>query len=284
MRSKYAHLAATRQSLETELDNVTERARRLSEESATLRAELHALTVSNDRAELEERLRQSLRGEEVGHLAAAMAPELDTVLKAVGEHSARLVQSLGASDGHRQDAEAIRTGSMQAIGMLRQLQAFSRRQLQPLPATDIIAVVERAQPMLARLCGTEVDLSMHLGPAAVVAVTQEDLEQLVTTLVFSARERLTVAGSLLVESSIVEPDQVASNGKGPGAAPAARRFRLTAMASGYGVQPPQPSSALELIVRRCGGELHLDGTPGRTSVLHAYLPVVSGPADTSKTQ
>jgi hypothetical protein len=162
--------------------------------------------------------------------------------------------------------------------MLRQLLAFSRRQLQPLPEIEVTDFVQRTQPVLARLCGTEVDLSMNVGPAAVVAIVDEDLEQLITTLVFSARERLTVAGSLVVETSRLDAGEIASTGKGP-STPAGPRLRLTVTASCYGVQPPQPSSALELIVRRCGAELQLDGTPGRTSVLHAYLPIVARPAD-----
>jgi len=38
-------------------------------------------------------------------------------------------------------------------------------------------------------------------------------------------------------------------------------------ASGYGIQP-----AHDLLVRRCGTELEIDSTPGRASVLRAYLP------------
>ena len=43
-------------------------------------------------------------------------------------------------------------------------------------------------------------------------------------------------------------------------------------ASGYGIQPAQQSHALDLLVRRCGTELEIDSTPGRASVLRAYLP------------
>jgi chromosome segregation ATPase len=238
---------AAHQALQAQLNDVTN--------------QLHALSTASDRAALEERLRQARRVEEVGHLAAAMAPDLETLVSAIREHGSRLLRDSAHSDSQREDAEAIRAASEQVISILHQLQAFSRRQVRPLSTIDINDALKRLEPVLARLAGTEIDFTVRVGETAIVAISDDDFDQLVTTLMFSARELLTVGGSLLVETSLVDA-----------------RIRLAVTASGYGVQPAQSSPALDLIVRRCSTELEIDGARGRTSILRAYLPVAPSTA------
>ena len=46
---------------------------------------------------------------------------------------------------------------------------------------------------------------------------------------------------------------------------------LSVTASGYGVQPVQQALAVELIARRCGGDLRVSGEPGRRAILEVYF-------------
>jgi signal transduction histidine kinase len=155
--------------------------------------------------------------------------------------------------------------------MLRQLAAFSRKQARPIGAVDLNEAVRRAEPILGRLSGPEVEITLQLGHASAVAVAEDDLDQLIATLVFSARKLLTVGGSLVVETTRIEDDAVdgdRSREPQPGV-----RARLTVTAAGYGVQPAGPFPALDLMAQRCGGELARRGDAGRSSTLQVDLPL-----------
>jgi len=147
--------------------------------------------------------------------------------------------------------------------MLSQLSAFSERQARPVSTVDVDYAVARMEPTLARLAGTAVDVNVRVGSQALVPILDDDLEQLLTTLVFSARALLTVGGSIIVETSVASRDETGRP-----------RLCLAVTASGYGAQPAESSPALGLMARRCSAELVVDGAPG-TSVLRVYLPVMS---------
>ena len=262
MRSSHGRLSAAHQTLELQLGEETSRVRRLTEESAGLRAELHALSTANDRRRLEERLYRACRIEEVGHLAATMVSDLEALVSTIEDHGGRLARELDRSDA-REDAERIHRDSERVRRMLHQLAVFSERQARPVSTLDIDDAVARMEPTIARLAGTGVDFNMRVGSHALVPILDDDLDQLLTTLVFSARSLLAVGGSLIVETSIADRDETGRS-----------RLCLAVTASGYGAQPAESSPALELVARRCSAELIVDGAPG-TSMLRVYLPVAS---------
>jgi hypothetical protein len=262
MRSKSGRLSAAHQMLELQLGEATNRVRRLAEESAGLRAELHALSTANDRRRLEERLYRACRIEEVGHLAAAMVPDLEALVSAIEDDGGRLARELDQSDA-REDAERIRRDSERVRRMLHQLAVFSQMQSRPVSALDIDDAIARMEPTIARLAGTAVDFKMRVGSQALVPILDDDLDQLLTTLVVSARALLAVGGSLIVETSIADRDETGRS-----------RLCLAVSASGYGARPAESSPALELMARRCSAELVVDGAPG-TSMLRVYLPVAT---------
>jgi len=51
--------------------------------------------------------------------------------------------------------------------------------------------------------------------------------------------------------------------------------------SGYGVQPVQQAIAVEVVARRCGGEVRMNGEPGRRAALQVYF-TRCGPAQPTR--
>jgi PAS domain S-box-containing protein len=231
----------------------------------------------NGSSALEDRLRQARRLEEVGTLAAAMAPDIEALLASIDESGARLAAGFAGHDSQRAHAETIRGRATRAIELVRQLLAFSRRQVQTPAPVDLNEAVRRAEPVLTRLVGAHVEFEIRLGKADGVAASEDDLEQLLTTLVVSGRDLLPVGGSLVVETARLDFEQAGHESGspiGPGVA-------LSVTASGYGVQPVQQASAVEVIARRCGGEVRLSGETGRRAALQVYFPRC-GRVDTSR--
>ena len=199
----------------------------------------------NVRSELEDRLRQARRLEEVGRLAAAITPDIDAVLTAVEEPAAR-----------------------QAADLVRQLLKFSRKQSRVPEAVDLNELVNRIVPLLGRLVGSYIDLEVALGATDSVVASEDDLEQLVTTVVVSVRDLLPVGGSLRLETATGRVNRSSDGGLDVKSGPT---VSLTVTAAGYGVQTPQPTAALELLASRCGGSLDVFSALGRVG-LQVHIP------------
>lgn len=216
---------------------------------------------------LEGRLRQARRLEEVGTLATAMAPDISELLASIDEMGAQLSSELSAHDASRARADKIRKRAARAGNLVRQLAAFGRRQVQAPAPVDLNAAVGRAESVLMRLVGGHVEFDIKLGKADGVAANEDDLEQLLTTLVVSGRDLLPVGGTLVLETRRLDfdPSRDADNRSGLGVV-------LSVTACGYGVQPLQHAPAVEIVAGRCGGEVRVSGEPGRRASLEVYFP------------
>ncbi|HYN08847.1 MAG TPA: hypothetical protein VES67_15810 [Vicinamibacterales bacterium] len=262
LRSEHAKLAANYRALEGKLSESRERIRQLSDATQRQPARMEAAAPI---AAAEQR-REVSRVEQVGKLGTAMAPEIEALVSSIDQYASRLVRQFDASHPQRADAEAILKNSSRATSLLRQLVTFSRRQAKPVARVELNDVIKRAEPTLARLLGGDIELKLALGQAGTLTMGEDEVEQLLTALVFSAREALTMGGSVLLSTSAVFADHGTSGQSGA-------RVLVAAMAFGYGVQSAKSSSALDGVVRRCGGELTLGGEPNRDAIVQVSLPV-----------
>ena len=255
LRSEHARLAAAYRGLEGKLSEARERVRQLGEESQTASAAAGSAATSGPIAAAEQR-RDVSRIEQVGKLGSAMAPEIETLVSAIDQCAAKLVKQLDASSPQRAEMETILKNSTRATSLVRQLVTFSRKQAKPIVRVDLNEVVKRAEPSLARLLGGEIDLKLSLGQPAVLAAGEDDIEQILTAVMFSAREALTLGGTVALATSV-----------------AGSRAQLTATAYGYGVQPAKSSTALDGVLGRCGGEVTIAGERDRDTVVQVVLPL-----------
>ncbi len=220
------------------------------------------------------RLRQASRLEEVGTLVAAMAPDIESLIASVGASGSALAETLPPSDARREHTGRILAQASQAGDLLRQLAAFSLKQVRPTEPVDLGDAVRRSERMWRQLMGPHVVLKTKLGRADAVALGQDDLDQLLSALVVAGRDLLPIGGTLTIETARAEVDEAEADphaGLRPGA-----HLRLSVTASGYGVQPAQRTAALEAIASRSGGHLRAAGEPGRTAEFRVYLPRFRG--------
>ena len=185
-----------------------------------------------------------------------MAPEIETLVSSIDQAAAKLVKQIDPANPQRAEFEAILKSSSRASSLVRQLVTFSRKQAKPIVRVDLNDVVKRAEPSLARLLGGEIDLKLTLGQAPPLTAGEDDVEQILTAMIFSAREALTLGGTVVLST--------ASDGS---------RAQLTATAFGYGVQPAKGSTALDGVLRRCAGDVTLAGEPDRDTVIQVSLPL-----------
>jgi chromosome segregation ATPase len=254
LRAEHAKLAANYRGLEGKLSEARERVRQLTDESGTARAAPPA--VADSAVAAAEQRRELTKIEQVGKLGAAMAPEIETLVSSIDQAAATLVKQLEPANPQRAAIEAILKSSTRATSLVRQLATFSRKQAKPIVRVDLNEVVKRAEPSLARLLGGEIDLKLSLGQAPPLTAGEDDVEQILTAMTFSAREALTLGGTVVLST--------ASDGS---------RAQLTATAFGYGVQPAKSSTALDGVLRRCAGDVTISGDADRDSIIQVSLPL-----------
>jgi PAS domain S-box-containing protein len=246
----------------------------------------------------EEMLRQSQKMEAVGRVAGGVAHDFNNILAAV-RLSASLLRMDVPPDGEAQESLAeIEEAVERASALVRQLMAFSRRQvLQPKPV-DLNRVVEGMRRMLHRLVpsGVEVVARVADEPAVVMADAVQ-LEQVLLNLCVNARDAMPHGGRLAVsvlragDEGPPGPEEragwwlaVEDTGVGMDAATLQRVFEPFFTTRGSGGGTGLGLATVYGIVHQSGGELRVESVPGEGTVFHVFLPAPTPGAEAAEAE
>jgi len=196
-------------------------------------------------------------------------------------------------DPRRDNLEEIRKAAQGAAALTRQLLAFSRQQVIEPKLVTIEEVVGRAEQMLKRLIGEDVELVAVLSEApATVKIDPSQLEQVIMNLAVNARDAMPEGGKLTLETSAVELGEVYVRTHWP-AMPG--RFALLAVSdTGIGMTDQTQARIFEPffttkeigkgtglglatvygIVKQSGGFIWVYSEPGQGTTFRIYLPRV----------
>ena len=243
---------------------------------------------------LEQHLAEAGRLEAIGQLAGGIAHDFNNLLTVIGGHAELLRVGDGLDEDAREDVEQILHASGSAAILVRQLLAFSRRQVLEPAVLDLQALVDQLRPMLVGLLGPTVQLEVRSNslPGTVLADAGQ-LEQVIINLAVNARDAMPSGGTFTMTLSnieVAESDDPAA-GLRPG-----RYSLLTAADTGSGMdaatrtrvfepffttKSPGRGTGLGLataygIVRQSGGYLFVDSELGTGSTFTVYLPSHDG--------
>jgi len=250
-----------------------------------------------DRHTLEAQFQQAQKMEAIGRLAGGVAHDFNNLLTAILGYCDILRDSFGATDPRREDVEEIHKAGVLAATLTRQLLAFSRKQIVEPVVLNLNEIVTAMQPMLARLLGEDVIVTLALAPSlGSVKADRSQIEQIVLNLAVNARDAMPLGGSLMIETANLDFDE----------AYAARNFSvapgpyvgLVVTDSGMGMTPDVQARLFEPffttkeqgkgtglglatvhgIVTSSGGVVHAYSEVGRGSSFKVYLPRVDGRA------
>ena len=184
-------LKGTRRSMETTAAPLRDNAGRI----------VALLGVTRDvtaRRRLEEQLRQSTKMEAIGRLAGGIAHDFNNLLMAIMGYAESIAAANGASSG---EAKEILGAAERAADLVRQLLAFSRRQLLAPKILDLNDVVRDAERMIARTIGPDIDVVTTLaGDLRHVRADAGQLQQVLLNLAVNARDAMPAGGILSFET------------------------------------------------------------------------------------
>jgi two-component system cell cycle sensor histidine kinase/response regulator CckA len=142
---------------------------RLSRLLPAVERELKEVTLRGsrlrERKALEDQLRQSQKLEGIGRLAGGIAHDFNNLLTAIMGYTEMILDQIGPDKPISKDLEEIRAASERAVGLTRQLLAFSRKQTLHLAPIDLNEVVSGMRDMLQRLIGEAVTILLRPTPA-----------------------------------------------------------------------------------------------------------------------
>jgi PAS domain S-box-containing protein len=245
-----------------------------------------------ERKVLEAHLRQAQKMEAVGRLASGIAHDFNNLLTVILGRTELLRNTARSEEARQRDVELIHSTAQRANDLTRQLLAFGRKQMVVPEVVDVNIVLVDMQPMLRRLIGETVELTIRpAGAPAVVRIDPVQLQQVVLNLVVNARDAMPDGGRLEIEtfdaaappaghpSGDAAPGSwvalaVADTGIGMDAATQAHVFEPFFTTKGAGKGTGLGLASVHGIVDQNGGRIDVTSAPHRGSTFTVYLPRV----------
>ena len=265
-----------------------------TDELATANERLQRQVRERERAERalresEEQLRQSQKLEALGALAGGVAHDFNNILSIILGYAEIVRTELPGDSSQHADVSKISDAAVRARALVRQLLAFSRKQVLQPQVLNLSDVVNEVQPLLRPLLGDHIVLEVHLD--ALVAPVMADLvqiEQVILNLVVNARDAMPNGGRLLIETSDVTLDEVggqyplpgglavmlsvSDSGSGMDAATRSRIFEPFFTTKPVGKGTGLGLATVYGIVRQSGGNITVFSEPGEGATFRCYFP------------
>ena len=246
------------------------------------------------RASLQTQLCQAHKMDAVGRLAGGIAHQLNNLLTVVLGYSDYALTSLEPGTALHTDLREIRTASVRAADLIRQLLLFGRTGLTPSTTVKLNDVITGVAAMLKSQLPDNVQFALSLEEGLwAVDGDADHLRQILVNLVLNARDAMTNGGELLVRTENVflrHRPAGASLDMRPG-----KYVRLSVRDTGCGIDEKilgrifdpffttkdvGQGSGLGLsvvygIAKQHRGWVDVDSNIGEGSVFSVYLPVSS---------
>jgi PAS domain S-box-containing protein len=240
---------------------------------------------------LEDQFHQAQKMEAVGRLTAGVAHDFNNLLTAINGFAELMQVSLPPADPHHELAGKILSSGQKAADLVRQLLAFSRKQIIAPRVLNLNAVVGDMDTILRRVIGEDIELITELEPDLwLVKVDPTQIEQVVVNLAVNARDAMPGGGRLTIETAnvVLDEDYVGGHlGVQPG-----EHVLLAVSDTGLGMSDEVKAHIFEPffttkergkgtglglatvfgIVKQSGGNIWVYSEEGHGTVFKIYLP------------
>jgi two-component system cell cycle sensor histidine kinase/response regulator CckA len=243
---------------------------------------------------LEDQLRHAQKMEAVGELAAGIAHDFNNQLTAILGFAELAASALPPGHPVNADLDEVVKAATSAGSLVRQLLAFSRRQVLQIQPMEATAAVRSMDKMLKRAIHEDVSVRLKLEEQALwINADAAQFQHILLNLVMNARDAMPNGGTVLIEVSSVFLDEAYSAARlevTPG-----EHVVVSVTDTGAGMSPevqarifepffttkePGKGTGLGLAmvygsVRQMGGSIWVYSEPGHGTTFKLYFPRVS---------
>lgn len=150
---------------------------------------------------LEEQLRQSTKLEAVGRLAGGVAHDFNNLLTVILSKSETLLSNLAVNDPCFNDIEKIYEAGKRAETIVRQLLAFSSRQMLQITNVDMNKIIRNILPLLDSTLREDIELHTNLyNEDLCITADPGQIEQVILNLVINAQDAMPNGGTLTIKT------------------------------------------------------------------------------------
>jgi two-component system, cell cycle sensor histidine kinase and response regulator CckA len=242
-----------------------------------------------ERRTLQRRLERAAKLDALGIVAGSVAHDFNNSLTAIHGFAELLRPAIAASG--RDDYDWLLSAIEGAKGIASRVLSFSRAENRRLESVNLAQLVRKAEPMLVRMLGADIELALELpDEQAVVRADPHELEQAIVNLALNARDAMPQGGLLRVRVEVDAPAARASfteeggravrllvtdTGEGMSRGVQRRAFQpfFTTKARGTGLG----LASARLAIEYAGGTLDVESAPGRGTTFVAKLPWCATP-------
>ncbi len=248
---------------------------------------------------LEEQLNQARKMESVGQLAGGVAHDFNNMLNVIMGYAELALESIDESSPLYRKLQEIHNAASRSADIARKLLAFARKQVIKPRSLDLNEAISKGLRLLSRLIGEDIALSWQPGPQLwPIKIDPAQIDQILTNLCVNARDAITGAGKVTVETGIITLDAAyceSHRGCKPG-----DYVVLSVIDDGCGIdetimdklfdpffttKETGKGTGLGLatvygIIRQNNGFISVSSEPGRGSTFRVYFPrYTKGPAE-----
>jgi PAS domain S-box-containing protein len=245
---------------------------------------VHDITVQR---EVENQLHQSEKLTALGQLAGGIAHDFNNLLQAILGYSQLMKQNLADTELLTRSLKVLESAAVDGAETVRRIQQFARlRPDEQFVAVDVNQIVQEAvaiiRPRWEEKTAQEnrpLDLQLDLGGVPPVSGRPAALTEVLTNLMLNAIDAMPEGGTLIITTRRQEATAVITvRDTGTGMSESVRRrifepFFSTKGEGGSGLGLAMVYS----IVKRHGGEIHVESEPGRGATFTLLFPAASHP-------
>jgi PAS domain S-box-containing protein len=164
--------------------------------------------LEDDRSQIEAEYRQSQKMEAVGLLAGGVAHDFNNMLTIIIGYTDLALAKLSVDDPLYKNFVEIQAASQRSMNIIRQLLAFSRKQLIAPEAARLNEHIKEMLKMLSRLIGEDIELKfLPSEDLWNIWIDPSQISQILTNLAVNARDAIEDVGRVNIETANVVLDE-----------------------------------------------------------------------------